>query len=53
MPASQYSVFYNYFGKFRRLPVEGLLKSDSEGANGSLPFFKSNCSMITSKKEKL
>jgi len=40
MTASQYSVFYNDFGKFRRLPVEGLLvKNESEGANENLPFF--------------
>jgi len=39
MTASQYSVFYDDFGKFREPSVEGLLKSDSEGANENLPFF--------------
>jgi len=42
MLESQYSVFCNYFGKFREPPIEGLLLKNSksgEGANGSLPFF--------------
>ncbi|MCL2283565.1 MAG: hypothetical protein FWC26_09645 [Fibromonadales bacterium] len=37
MLESQYSAFYNYLGKFQRLPVEGIF--NGEGANGSLPFF--------------
>jgi len=40
MLGNQYSVFCNDFGKFRRLPVEGLFcKNESEGANVNLPFF--------------
>jgi len=35
--------FYNYFGKFLRLPEEGLFfknfKKNGEGANENLPFF--------------
>jgi len=38
MTASQYSEFYDDFGKFREPPIEGLL-INSEGANENLPFF--------------
>jgi hypothetical protein len=40
MTKSQYLEFYNCLGKFRGLLVEGIFcKNESEGANGSLPFF--------------
>jgi hypothetical protein len=42
MGKNQYSVFYNYFVKFREPPVESVLgknSGNSEGANESLPFF--------------
>jgi hypothetical protein len=40
MTISRYLEFYDYFGKFRRLPIEGVFgKNENEGANGSLPFF--------------
>jgi len=33
-------MFYDNFRKFREPPLEGLFdKNESEGANGSLPFF--------------
>jgi len=40
MNKNQYVGFYNDLGKFKELHVEGLFyKYESEGANGSLPFF--------------
>jgi hypothetical protein len=42
MVKSRYFKFYNYFGKFREPPVEGLWGKNfenGEGANESLPFF--------------
>jgi len=40
MNKNQYVEFYNDLGKFKELHVEGLFcKNESEGANGSLPFF--------------
>jgi len=40
MTESKYLEFYNDFGKFKELHVEGLFyKNKSEGANGNLPFF--------------
>jgi hypothetical protein len=39
MTIRRYLEFYDCFGKFRGLPVEGILgKNESEGANGSSPF---------------
>jgi uncharacterized protein (TIGR02145 family) len=36
----QYLEFYNYFWKFRRLPIGGVsCKNESEGANRNLSFF--------------
>jgi hypothetical protein len=45
----QYLMFYNYFGKFREPPVEGLLLKNygkGGGASGSLPFFVGNSSCV-------
>jgi len=40
MDKNQYVGFYNDWGKFKELHVEGLFyKYESEGANESLPFF--------------
>ena len=40
MLKNQYLMFYNYFGKLRESPIVGILgNNESDGANGSLPFF--------------
>lgn len=40
MIKSQGLVFYNDFGKFRRLSLECVFcENQSEGTNGNLPFF--------------
>jgi len=40
MNKNQYVEYYNDLGKFKELHVEDLFcKNESEGANGSLPFF--------------
>jgi hypothetical protein len=52
MYESQYLKFYSCLGKFRRPPVEAVLKnSDSGGANGSLPFFVCGDSCIRKTKQ--
>jgi hypothetical protein len=53
MIGSQSSAFYNYFGKFRRFPVEYVFKnSDSGEINGSLSFFVYNNSYAYGIKQK-
>jgi len=46
MIETRYLEFYNYFGKFRELPLQGLFiqkfQKDGEGANENLPFFIHN-----------
>jgi len=39
MTGNQYLAFYSYFGKFRRLPVEGLFLQNGEGANEKFALF--------------
>jgi hypothetical protein len=39
MIRNKYPVFYNYFRKFRELPIEGVFgKNKNEGANEKLLF---------------
>jgi len=52
MYKSQYLAFYNYFGKHRKPPPEGLFGENlknCEGANENLPFFVCDNSIVCDK----